>query len=281
VGDSAFSSRKFVDSENLQKMYYYQEYKPDIRLTPWVKNYWLAIDFVSGEVTPKVFPDGCTNVIFEFDKTKGISYANLFGTTTTFIEVNMPKSTQMFGISFRPLGITAFTRIPVNEFTDRAIELESLETLFDNSFCERLPEKQSVEDMITHTNNYLVNQLPRLYFPDKRIIRAMDLISLTKGQLNFADLASEVCLCQRHFERKFKSAIGVSPKTFAKIFRFKHVLQCLGNYPHKNLLTIAEEYGYYDHTHLINDFKTLSGDTPTDFRQKKSIFYTYGVEYIE
>jgi transcriptional regulator GlxA family with amidase domain len=98
--------------------------------------------------------------------------------------------------------------------------------------------------------------------------------------LNFAGLASEVCLCQRHFERKFKSAIGVSPKTFAKIFRFKHVLQVLGNYPQKNLLTTAEEYGYYNHTHLINDFKTFSGETPTVFRQKKSISYTCGTEYI-
>jgi transcriptional regulator GlxA family with amidase domain len=159
--------------------------------------------------------------------------------------------------------------------------LELLETLFDKSFYEAIPEKKSVEDMLIHTNNYLVNQLPRIFCLDKRIIRAVDLISHTKGQLNITDLASEVCLCQRHFERQFKSAIGISPKTFAKIFRFKHVLQCLGNNPHKSLLTIAEEFGYYNHTHLINDFKTFSGDTPTDFRQKKSIFYTYGAEYIE
>jgi hypothetical protein len=40
----------------------------------------------------------------------------------------------MFGINFRPLGITAFTRVPVDEITDQAIELELLETLFDESF---------------------------------------------------------------------------------------------------------------------------------------------------
>jgi YesN/AraC family two-component response regulator len=39
-------------------MYHYQEYSPDIRLTPWVKNYWSASGFASSELTPKVFPDG-------------------------------------------------------------------------------------------------------------------------------------------------------------------------------------------------------------------------------
>jgi len=261
-------------------MYYYQEYNPDIRLTPWIKNYWLANGFVHSEVTPKVFPDGCTDIIFIFDRTKGTSYAGIFGTMTTFIEVDYPRPTQMFGIRFKPAGITAFTRVPMEELTDRSEELALVETLFDPSFYETLPEKQSVAEIIAHTNSYLINQLPRLYHSDRQIIRAVDMISLTKGQLNLAGVASDVCLSQRHFERRFKATIGVSPKMFAKTFRFKHALQCMTKYPHKDLLTIAVECGYYDRTHLIKDFKSLSGDTPNDFRQKKSIFYACGDEYI-
>jgi transcriptional regulator GlxA family with amidase domain len=119
-----------------------------------------------------------------------------------------------------------------------------------------------------------------LYHTDRQIIHAVNLISHAKGQLSLAGVASEVCLCQRHFERKFKSVIGVSPKMFAKIFRFKNAMRYLQNYPHKDLLTIALECGYYDHTHLAKDFKSLTGDTPADFRQRKSIFYAYENEYI-
>jgi len=248
-------------------MYDYQEYNPDIQLTPWVKNYWSADGFLESEVTPKVFPDGCTDIIFKFDRTKGTSYAGLFGTMTTFIEVDYPKSTKMFGIRFKPAGITAFTRIPMEELTDRSVELSLLKTLFDKSFYEELPEKHSFAEIVAHTNSYLINQLPYLYHSDKQIIHAIDLISLTKGQLNLADVASDICLCRRHFERKFKSTVGVSPKMFAKIFRFKHALKCLHNYPYKDLLTIAVECGYYDRTHLIKDFKSLSGNAPTDFRR--------------
>ena len=253
-------------------MYHYQEYNPDILLTPWIKNYWSADGFWESKVTPKVFPDGCTDIIFTFDRTRGYAYTNLLGTTTSFIEVDYPQSTQMFGIRFKPAGITAFTRIPVNELTDQSVELALLETLFEKSFYEALPEKQSFAEIVAHTNRCLINQLPRLYHFNKQIIRAVDLICLANGKLNLAGVASDVCLSQRHFERQFKSTIGISPKLFAKILRFKQAVKCLHNCPHKDLATIAEDCGYYDYTHLQKDFKSLSGDTPSNFRAKNSIF---------
>jgi AraC-like DNA-binding protein len=246
---------------------YYQEHLPDMRLTPLIETYWSAGGFAEQQEPSKVLPDGCVDIIFSFDSATGGFCSDIFGTTTSFLEVSRPQSVQMFGIRFNPVGITAFTRIPVEEFTNRNIELALVKTLFDKSFYEPLPEKKSTDEIITHTNNYLIRQLSCLYCPDKQIIRAVDLISLAKGQLSLTGVASEVCLCPRHFERKFKSAIGLSPKTFAGVVRFKHALQHLRENPHKDLLSISVECGYYDHTHLIKDFKRLSGDTPAVFRQ--------------
>jgi AraC-like DNA-binding protein len=247
-------------------MYDYQEYRPDILLMPWVENYWTSINFKDFGEIPKVFPDGCTDIIFKFDRTRRTYSADIFGTMTSFIEVDYPEYMQMFGIRFKPAGITAFTRIPANEFTDISVELALVQTLFNESFYQTVAEKQSMAEIVEYTNSYLKSLLPSLYRLDRQIIRAVDLISLTKGKLPLAAVASDVCLCQRHFERKFKSIIGVSPKMFAKINRFKHAKKCLRDYPHKDLLTIAVECGYYDHAHLIKDFKTFSGDAPTDFR---------------
>ena len=247
-------------------MYQYHEYIPDIRLILWVKNYWIADGFVNSDILPKVFPDGCTDIIYIFDKAKGSSYTGLFGTMTRFIEVEFSESTLMFGIRFKPAGITAFTRVPVDDFTDWSVDLSLVDTLFDPSYYETLPEKQSVQEIISHTDRYLLDRLPLLYHTEKQIIRAVDLICLANGQVTLADVASEVCFCQRHFERKFKSTIGISPKMFTRIRRFNHAMRCLKNYPSKDLLTIAVECGYYDHTHLIKDFKVFAGETPTGFR---------------
>jgi transcriptional regulator GlxA family with amidase domain len=199
----------------------------------------------------------------------------LFGTTTTFLEFDPMEYELMFGIRFKPAGMTAFTHIPLIKFTDQSEELALLETLFDKSYYDVLTEKRSAAELIAHTNSYLISRLPNLYLTDRQIVHAVNAIDLTKGRLNLADLASEVCLGQRHFERKFKAMIGVTPKMFAKVTRFQHAWEKMLACPNKDVLTIAVESGYYDHTHLINDFKSLTGETPADLR-KKSIFYANG-----
>ncbi|MDR1416452.1 MAG: helix-turn-helix domain-containing protein [Prevotellaceae bacterium] len=244
----------------------YQEHSPDSRLMPFIEAYWTTSGFIENENASKILPDGCVDIIFTFDESANAFRSEIIGTMTTFIKVICPQSVRMFGIRFKPVGITAFTRVPVEEFTDRNIELAPVESLFDTSWDEALPEQHSTEAIINYVNNYLISRLSRLYLPDKRIVRAVDLICLAKGQLSLSAVAAEVCLCQRHFERKFKSATGISPKMFAKVVRFKQALRHLRNYPHKDLLSIAIECGYYDHTHLIKEIKTFSGDTPAGFR---------------
>ena len=250
----------------------YKEYQPRALLSPYIETYWTSNGSAGEGELYKILPDGCVDIIFSFDKVTDTFFARIVGTTTTFINVDYPDSIQVFGIRFKPAGITVFTRIPIEEFTNRIVDLASAETLFCQSFYETLSEKQSTEEIIKHTDNYLISCLPHLYNSDKQIIHAVDMIYLAKGQLSLSDTASEVCLCQRHFERKFKSAIGISPKSFAKIIRFNNTLRHLRSHPHKDLLTVAVECGYYDHTHLIKDFKTLSGNTPDNIRRQKVDF---------
>ena len=244
----------------------YKEYQPDALLFPYIETYWLSDGFSGEGKSHKILPDGCVDIIFSFDKEKDTLYAGIIGTMTTFLTVSYEESVQIFGIRFKPAGITAFTRVPIEEFTDKNIELASVETLFCRSFYETLSEKQSIEEIIEYVDYYLVKHLPCLYNCDKQIVRAVDLIYLTKGQLSLSKASAEICLSQRHFERKFKSSIGVSPKTFARIIRFKHALRYLQDHPQKDLLSVAIECGYYDHTHLIKDFRILSGNTPGNIR---------------
>jgi AraC-like DNA-binding protein len=256
-------------------MYNYQEYNPDPRLSTWIKGYWSATEFSTGKITPQIFPgDSEIDLIFTIDKTKGIAYNSLFGISTKTIDVEHSSSAMiMFGIYFKPVAITAFTRIPISEFTNQEIELSVLDTLFDRSFYETLPELQTIDGMIAHTNQYLIKLLPQLRNPDSRMIHAVHLLNHAKGQFDIAELADEVCLSQRQLERSFKTNIGVSPKVLARIFRFNYAQKYLITNPHKSLTEIAENCGYYDHTHFINDFKSLAGETPALFLKEKLDYY--------
>lgn len=92
---------------------------------------------------------------------------------------------------------------------------------------------------------------------------AIQQINRCKGDLSLLRLAEETCLCQRHFERKFKQHTGLTPKEYSRIMKFKHVVDLLRSTSFDNLLSVAIKAGYYDVSHLSKEIKKMSGNTPS------------------
>ena len=99
--------------------------------------------------------------------------------------------------------------------------------------------------------------------PDRLVQAALALIHKSKGNIRINDLVSQLHTSQSPLEKRFRAAVGASPKKFASIVRLKNVLQ---QYPTAGSLTeLGYEAGFYDQAHFIKEFKALTGDTPEDF----------------
>lgn len=75
-------------------------------------------------------------------------------------------------------------------------------------------------------------------------------------------LLDKVCLSQRQFERQFKNLTGMTPKMFSSITRFSLSEKYLRLHPNESLFSVALDCGYYDHSHLIREFKRFGGASP-------------------
>jgi AraC-like DNA-binding protein len=75
-------------------------------------------------------------------------------------------------------------------------------------------------------------------------------------------------LCRKQFERIFSEHIGISPKQYLKIIRFQFAIFQKQQNANMNLLDVSFKSGYYDQSHFINDFKSLSGLTPKQYFSK-------------
>lgn len=219
----------------------------------------------------RTLPDGCVDIMFSFGNTPSQNSMKqycpyIIGTNTSFSELFFEGKVTMLGIRFKPGGITAFTRIPVYDLTDRHEDLTLVETIFDERFYGCLPECKTLQDKIKHIDCYLTGRLSSSYIPPKEILYAVQLIEQTRGILPLSEILKSIYLCQRHFDRKFKCAIGLSPKAFSKIIRFKNTLNFIQNNPTDSLFSVALDCGYFDHAHLTREFKVLSGFLPTHFR---------------
>lgn len=184
------------------------------------------------------------------------SYSNLTATT---------DSLHMLGVRFQPCGLAVFTNEPLGQFADLRIQSSDINLLFDNSFAEMLCEQPDDSVRIRIIEGYLIRLLTQSIQVDRQIIYATSFIKQSYGQLPVQNLIDKICICQRHFQRKFKDATGYTPKEFSRIIKFQYAIEVLRNAPHTDLSSIALDCGYYDHSHFIKEFKRLAGDVPSYF----------------
>ncbi|MBL9103051.1 MAG: AraC family transcriptional regulator [Myxococcales bacterium] len=75
-------------------------------------------------------------------------------------------------------------------------------------------------------------------------------------------VAVELGVSERHLRRVFREAVGMSPKTFARLSRFHRALRAARREAHPRWASIAALAGYYDQAHLIAEFRAITGVTP-------------------
>ena len=245
----------------------YQEFDPDVRLAPYIANYWVSEGFWDNAEMVRIFPDGCVDIIINANDSNGMTRYNpyIVGTITSFLDFWASGNVKMIGIRFKPSGINAFTRIPIHEFTNKRIEVSLVDSLFDNRFYEGMEEKEVTPLQLRFIDAYLIEKLDSVYDRDPLIISSIRLITQTNGAIPIKQLSEEVCISQRHFERRFKSAVGMSAKMFSRITRFNRTKEFLKTAPQMSLFDAAVDCGYYDHAHLFKEFEFFSGSTPSKF----------------
>ena len=109
----------------------------------------------------------------------------------------------------------------------------------------------------------------------KRIDDSIRNINQTLGKISIEELSSRACLSRKQYERIFTDNIGISPKRFLRIVRFQNVIFQKQMRQNSNLTTLAYDCGYFDQSHMINDFKILSGKTPSQYFREGEVISDY------
>lgn len=255
----------------------YKEYPPCPLLSPYIDKYWEFKGQPEYGMRINILPDGCTDFIFTLGEVANKvgnhlimqPYRSYFvGPMTTYSElITYAQTVHMVGIRFLPCGISRFMNLPLQGFSDQRISTNDLKTPFDDSFTEMLLEKQDIKEQIICIEHFLIRSLYKdTSGNEKDVLFAVNQINLHQGNLPIQDLTNKICLCQRHFERKFKTLTGFTAKEYSRIIRFRNAIDLLKKeYSLDNLLSVAVKTGYYDVPHLSREVKRLSGNTPGSF----------------
>lgn len=69
----------------------------------------------------------------------------------------------------------------------------------------------------------------------------------------------------RQFERGFKTQFGITAKKFQKITRFQEVIKSILLNRNSDYLDTILDLGYFDQSHFIKEFKSLTQKTPLEY----------------
>jgi AraC-like DNA-binding protein len=80
-----------------------------------------------------------------------------------------------------------------------------------------------------------------------------------------AELADKAGFSQRRFIELFRNEIGITPKRFSRLRRFREVISALQGQQRADWTDLALSHGYFDQSHLIHEFREFSGLAPGEY----------------
>lgn len=154
---------------------------------------------------------------------------------------------------------------PAAEFAGRVVALRDL---WDTAATQRLEEQLASAKDARSAVVILKAAIAKRLGTGTRFdtnTRLAQIAARRLESLSVASVADDVGVSERHLRRVFREVVGLSPKEFSKLRRFERALNAAKDGREPSWSNIAVDAGYYDHAHLIADFRSIAGATPREF----------------
>ena len=162
--------------------------------------------------------------------------------------------------AFKPLGLNAFLQRSLNEESNVFFAKFNPFEDYEETMMRILSE-QDFEKRRTLIEAYWLSKYVGFSHPFLNEL----LVDLEKEQ-PIAELAKKYNTSRQNLTYQFHLHLGKSPSDYRKIHRFRAALRAkIKNKNLKNLTYLSYEMLFYDQSHLIKDFKSLTGLPPRKF----------------
>lgn len=258
----------------------YKEVLPCKALAPYVRCFWTSWNepFLSKSSLPElekiqsiVIPDLCVDIIIVTDGTENIkdgreiTSMNFCGVNDKMFNSGHSHIThrKLFGIRLYSWQASLFSDEPLSKTTNGYFDLQSHFKTAGKLLHQKLSHNMTLQDFKLASEDILLTLLnrPTQMIPIKNFLILDSIIQMihTRGTQNLSSLLQDVHTSERQLERLFENAFSLSPKKVSSLIRYQSLWQevCYSN--HFNIQDAVFDYGYYDQSHLLNDFKKFHG----------------------
>ena len=249
----------------------FQIIHPSDLLKPFVKQYWFLVIDNAALSSQRFIPSGY--VMLAFHRGNRIystlhqelqPCSSLCGQFALYTDSIYFGNLNLIMIVFQSVAVRAIFGIPMNDFRDENVDIELLRDTSLLDLQKQLMDTEDNSQCVYFIEQYLLRKLSNLSSDKLDRMNAV-IQSINDGEQDIAKLSQIACLGYKQFKRVFAEYIGLNPKEFLQIARFRKTLHSLHSVSQIHLSQLACDWGYCDKSHLIKDFRTFTGYTPKEY----------------
>jgi AraC-like DNA-binding protein len=167
-------------------------------------------------------------------------------------------------VYFKPLGINAFLDKNLSHYNKESFPdfepFEDYKTVMTN-----ILSIEKDEDKLQKLEDYWLSNLKGFEHPFLSEI-IDELMNENSSSKSFSELALKYKISRMTLNKLFNLHICKTPTQFRKIVRFRNAMKrYLVKSSAEDLTNIAHGLNYFDQSHMIKDFKSLTGYSPKTF----------------
>ncbi len=196
-------------------------------------------------------------------------------------------------VRFTPIGAYLFFRLPMHLIANEALDLALIDPGLGRVLMSRIGVARNWPDRFAAMESLIAERVARVESPAS-VAAAWRRLVATDGRIALGSLAAEMDCSHRTLIARFRTCVGLPPKTIARLLRFNRVVRSLDRLsrtrsndpvgkPYIEVRTpedrkagaiqwadLAADCGYFDQAHLIRDFREFAGSTPAAFLRQVS-----------
>jgi AraC-like DNA-binding protein len=259
----------------------YRSQSPSPPLDAFIERFWLCADAPEHRAE-RILPSGTIELVFNLRDdeiricdparlggVRRLSGAAVSGTYGSFFVIDTLVHASIVGVHFRPGGAVPFLGVPASELTGTHADLADFWGPAAAELRERLCAATTAAQRFSLLEAALLRRLRRP--PGRHGAVALALAAFQRAEVeSVRAVAASAGLSQRRFIQVFAAEVGLTPKLYCRVRRFQRARRLVGTAVAPDWAGIAAACGYYDQSHLIRDFKEISGLSPTAYLRQSS-----------
>ena len=256
-------------------------------LAPHVEHLWMARGYLASRWRNMILPDGAMELIINLgDPQKLCARDNpakhtvfrdswISGERTTPIVIDEIGYVHLVGVRLRAGGAWPFLGIPLREFTDQVVELETIFGHEIEDLRDQLAEADDDDSRFDLLESWLMQRARSRAQPTRSVSYTLRAIHHGLDTVRIGKIADTIGISHKHLLREFDRCVGLTPKLFARLCAFQRVIRSVGQKAEVDWANTAAGCGYHDQAHLIHEFRAFSGLTPANYLTKRGPFLNY------